>query len=214
MTTRTSVLNLVVVGCIVGATGLAAAKEPVWSSAETRVTAISGSKGTAHLVEILEFPFGHHVGLDAIVVQERHDKPCQISLRPKALGGESKAAAWIISGCSGPSWVDFGYAGVGGDEHPRQFVHGISTCNSKSRNNRRIKGVRVFGARVWKTERRIDERVPLDLHEDHFERPNCDKDTWTAPTFCDEGFVASGIDVHREGDEIVGIALRCRQVDW
>jgi hypothetical protein len=214
MTKPTLMVSLALIHVLVGAASVAAAKEPVWGSAETRVTALSGSNGTAHLVEILEFPFHRHVGLDAIWIEESHDRPCRIYLLPKALGEESEPATTIVSGCSLSLPIDLRTASVGGSERPLTFIHGISTCNSKNDDNDRIKGVRVFGAKIWKTERRIDERVPLDLNDDHFEKTNCDKDTWTSPKFCDEGFVASGLNVHREEESIVGLALRCREVDW
>ena len=214
MIRRTHLVNLVILHLLVGAAGAAAAKEPVWESAEARVTAVSGSRGTPHLVEILEFGFNQHVGLDAIWIEESRDRPCRIYLVPKPLGEKSKAAKTIVSGCRATLPLDLRWASVGGSEHPRQFIHGISTCNSKNKNNDRIKGVRVFGARVWKTAPRIDERVPLDLNLDHFEKTNCDKDTWTSPKFCDQGFVAAGLNVYREEEDIVGLALRCRQVGW
>ncbi len=74
-----------------------------------------------------------------------------------------------------------------------------------------MKGWRVVAAKVWQTERQIDE---LALTET-FTRPNCDGD-WHDTVYCDEGEVASGVNVYwdRDEDAIVGLGLRCRNVAW
>lgn len=179
--------------------------EIMWSGSEVRSTAVSGYPGA---INQLGFGYENKQGISAVTWGERNNVPCQIVISARNLDGTSNVPAGSkaqnrCTTTSASKTVEFA-------ENPRFFVRGIATCGSKvNRNEKRIKGIKIVAAKVWQTKHQVDALATSDAESN----PNC-YEPWHDTVYCDDGWVASGLDVHRDGDAIVGLALRCRQVGW
>ncbi len=79
--------------------------------------------------------------------------------------------------------------------NPRYFIRGVAICNN-NKGNQRLKGVRIYAAKVWATEERVDGLTSSEA-EDH---PNCS--TWDNPVYCPANNVASAVVVHHNGGRL------------
>lgn len=188
----------------IGASGAAAQRtvDPVTT------TEVSGFRSS----EVTWLAVGEGLlGISGLGWSEDGDKPCWMQVYQRALQGEV-TSSWTdpmdICGVrtSHPFSVDSGKSILFGD-NPRYFVRGIRACNN-NRDNHRLKGVRIYAAKVWATRAQIDELS----HSEAEDRTNCA--TWDAPVYCPDGQIASAVVVHHSDDEITGLALRCRRVVW
>jgi hypothetical protein len=89
----------------------------------------------------------------------------------------------------------------------RYFIRGIAVCNNNN-SNHRLKGIRIYPAKVWVTQQRVDELTA----KEEASHTNCA--SWSSAEYCPANQVASAIVVHHSDKEITGLALRCRRVDY
>ncbi len=94
------------------------------------------------------------------------------------------------------------------------FIHGIEVCMSKTKNDNRLKGVRLRQSQV--TSDGLVERIAgSSATYPELDRPNC-KDDWKPAQLCDFGEVATDLVIHhfkdKGGRSVSGIALECREV--
>jgi hypothetical protein len=91
------------------------------------------------------------------------------------------------------------------------FVHGVSVCNSTTKNSTRVKGVKVYRTRI-----EDDGSFSMISNPITLERTNCD-DNWREPAMCPSGTVATKLVVHIRPDGkkevFTGLSLRCQKVE-
>lgn len=165
-------------------------------SGAVHTTAVSGTAGSA---TILDAPAGALlVGWE--FTEDGSDRPCTVT---------AMFASW---------WLDPGVrdytptsqrSGSCAERSPRTIqldqgyaIRGLQVC--QRRQNGRLKGVKERSAAVTPTG--FANRNGLG-----FERPNCND--WQNWVDCPAGQLAVGLVVHREGEVIQGLALRCRAVE-
>lgn len=186
----------------------------------TTTTAISGNNGTSSTILTSESP---NSILYQLRFREGRDRPCYVRA-----GFWSAPNGWPINGstsdnfsgrlwrqCSGgvysPQTVSAQFppgesSGLGGTA----AIHGIQVCtNDRNDNNIRVKGVKILVSMMNQDgQGRI---VRSGSYAESFERPNCRK--WEQVRRCPQGQVATGLQIfHRGGDNMTGLALKCRQV--
>ena len=93
-----------------------------------------------------------------------------------------------------------------------RYVRAIQVCtkNTKHSSKNRLKGVRIWGAKIGKKGKVIDLKEPYL----HFERPNCPaKNGWRNIASCGAGKVATGFKIHFTSVQqgITGISLYCKK---
>lgn len=151
------------------------------------------------------------VGVMGLSWSEDGDKPCTFQVFQRALQG-SVASSWTqpmdICGVytSNPFTANSSKT-ISFEDHARYYVRGIRVCNN-NRDNHRLKGVRIYAAKVWSTREQVDELSASEMED----RTNCA--TWDSPVYCPADHIASAIVVHHSEDEITGLALRCRRVSY
>jgi hypothetical protein len=144
---------------------------------------------------------------------EDGDKPCDMEIDPRALSGPassgSSPASMDICGNPEPSLagttsqrktVSFG-------GNPRHYLRGVAVCTNNN-DNHRLKGIRIYAAKVWLAPEQVDELSASDQAD----RPNCA--TWHPAVYCPADQIASALVVHHSDKEITGLGLRCRKVEW
>jgi hypothetical protein len=90
---------------------------------------------------------------------------------------------------------------------PRYFIRGIAVCKTGSDNNR-IKGIRIYPAKVWNTARDIEViNEPVAAT-----RTNCGD--WDSPAFCPSNYIAVELMVYHRPHQITGLGLKCRPVEY
>jgi len=106
------------------------------------------------------------------------------------------------------------------------FANSVQTCDSSQTSNDRIKGIAIWGvaqnAAVVPTA--TDYKCTSsaggatisgpcrdeEVHRDIATQKNCG--TWSPLVTCPAGQIASGVNVHVDGNEIVGLGLQCDTV--
>ena len=171
-------------------------------------TAISGyNAAELTWLAVGEGPFG----INEVSWWEDSDKPCfmRIGVRtlkePASFGGQQQ-----IDICN-PGLVDY-FVGtetktVTFQSNPRHVVRGVAACTN-NKDNHRLKGVRIYAAKVWTTSEQVEELSVSDQED----RPNCA--TWHRAVYCPVDQIASALVVHHSDKEITGLALRCRKVEY
>jgi hypothetical protein len=168
-------------------------------------TGISGVEG-AGVSPIGETPGN---GLRGIGWYEKGDVPCKFeSYMRNANNGGKTFFGKYWNGCVG----NFGSEKTVTLDDARQFVRGIAVCDSGNLNSR-IKGIRLYKAKVWKTKKVIDEVYPSKSEK----RTNCK--TWRKAVFCSDGAIATSAVIHwdfsgKSSQAAVGISLECQDVTW
>ena len=205
------VLVLMMVASLLGAFPvMAAALWTVdWKNGTESETAVSGVRGTIrHSLDIGQ------QALRGLTWSERYDRPCYFKTLNRDLDdGKDLTVSPYWNGC-GDNWgntkqVDF-------DNNARYYVRGLAVCDSKNAGNDRVKGIRIYAAKVWKTKKVID---PLSVKSEA-KHANCD--TWRSAVYCPSNAVAHGAVLFYDNKfgfpgtsaETTGIVLLCREVDW
>ncbi len=144
---------------------------------------------------------------------ERSDRPCYVRVEKADIVANtivSPHAELDLCGSNGPTNRSFDYVPLLTTSHDT-FVHGVSVCNSNTKNNTRLKGVKLYRTRI-----EDDGSLTQISNPSTLERPNCDG-TWRTPATCPFGSVATKLIAHirDEGkDEVLtGLALRCKKVE-
>jgi hypothetical protein len=100
------------------------------------------------------------------------------------------------------SWKTVSFA-----NRPRYFIRGVAVCKTSNDNNR-IKGIRIYPAKVWHTARDIEP-----IHEpEEVSRTNCGQ--WEPARFCPTNYIAVQLMVYHRPHQITGLGLKCRPVTY
>lgn len=180
----------------------------LWHPDDFHDTPVSGF--VADRVVQKNLNFGLHQGIPWLDFGEKNNVPCYLGINARNLDGQSGKDA------TGLSWMECetprAIRSVGFSDRPRFFIRGLAVCTSSvDKNFKRLKGLRVYAAKVWQTRERVDELDPAtDRAQDEHARPNCGR--WHDDVFCDAGYIAQGLNVYSEGDAITGLGLHCRKV--
>ena len=156
---------------------------------------------------------GEFLSVERIKLGERSDRPCFIQAEKAHILENTKATPHEnidICGSKGPTNSSQVFVPTLTTSHDT-FIHGISVCNSKTKNNTRLKGVKLYRTRV-----ESDGSFSRLSNPVTFDRPNCD-DNWRTPANCPAGSLATKIVVYIEdegkNDVITGLGLRCKTLD-
>ena len=175
------------------------------------VTGVSGHRGD-YQQRLSVSPLGVH----GLAWSEAADNPCMFRLLTRDLANGQDTgfgAEFDALDCPNPvpgSFPAFTWGeDVNFNGNPRYFVRGVAVCNN-NKKNQRMKGLRIYAAKVWATKPQIDELGKKD--SDEHALANCR--TWSDPVYCPEGKIAFGVVVHYTQDGITGLALRCKTVEW
>lgn len=186
-------------------------------------TGLSGSPGGQTTI-LGNSTVGHFEALQEIRWTEYADQPCLLTITTGSFyGGQSyfrpelKICDWPSYTLSDPpslkeimrgsfeevaSWKTVKFA-----NNPRYFIRGVAVCKS-SKDNNRIKGIRIYPAKVWTSPRAID----VINAPDEASRTNCG--TWDAPAFCPANYIAVELMVYHRLHQITGLGLTCRQIEY
>lgn len=192
---------------LLGVAQAVAAAEPAHFREGTEShTAVSGYRGEIAQVDYAGF------ALHGIRWSEADNKPCELSLMQRHLDdGRNTSTAGVFEHCLSFTNIFTEHAGVDFQDNPRYYIRGLQVCTNK-KNNHRMKGLRIFPAKVWRNEPRIDY---LNVKSED-KMANCAK--WHPAVYCPRGKVAFGLDIHYSpepaSDWITGLALRCKTVTW
>lgn len=115
---------------------------------------------------------------------------------------------------------------TGNAEDWHLFVSELQTCDSSASGNDRIKGIQLWGASpfgisvpdpsLFECTSSAGGAVvsgpcsEAEVWSSTQQRPNCG--TWNGLVSCPAGTIASALDVHSTGNEIVGLGLTCDTV--
>ena len=167
---------------------------------------------------------------------EKGDRPCRVALYGGVLDPtKGDTGRLLAKGSLGPcgeltieelvdplvlhkgTWTDSIVASI--DGYQDHFVNGIQVCDSKNKNNHRIKGLGLHPAKVekygqvtpWKWPQL---RIPSDAKA---RQTNCGAFGTTPRTeakFCPDtnDMVAVGVVMHHDGSSFTGIQLVCRRI--
>lgn len=149
-------------------------------------------------------------GIAGLSWDEDGDKPCRMWAQPRALDYAVPGAGPQMDIC-GAAAVPFVVGSitktVAFDGNARYFVRGIAACTN-GQSNHRLKGVRIYAAKVWANQNPVDGLSASDEED----RPNCSQ--WHTAVYCPSGQIASAIVAHHSDKEITGLSLRCRRVAY
>jgi hypothetical protein len=96
-------------------------------------------------------------------------------------------------------------------------VRGISICDNGT-DNHRLKGIRLYKAKIWKTKKQIDV---IDGYVGASHPANCE--VWKKAVYCPTGMIATSLILHTDtqgvwtgawSDAVQGISLICMKVTW
>ena len=178
-------------------------------------TAVSGTSGIKHQASMTKVTSNRDAvrGLEWL---ESGDLPCRLQTLVRDLNdGTDTATGWYWERCPGGFWGNKKV--VSFDDNPRYYVRGLAVCDSKNKGNDRIKGIKIYPAKVWKTKEQVDA-IGTPVTATH---SNCG--AWKPAVFCPSGAVAHGFIFHTEldtsvmggsGNSAIGIALKCAEVNW
>ena len=144
---------------------------------------------------------------------ERSDRPCYVRVEKADIVSNSIVSPHDeldICGSKGPTNGSMDYVPLLTTTHDT-FVHGVSVCNSKTKNNTRLKGVKVYRTRI-----EDDGSFSQISNPSTLDRPNCDGN-WRTPATCPFGSVATKLVAHirdeGKNEILTGLALRCKEVE-
>lgn len=165
-------------------------------------TAVSGFSGSAVTVN-LESP----LALTGIGTRENGDKPCQVTYSFRNLNSGS-----------GQAGRDTNLTCVSGNSSSRKdailgdnfYVYSVQVCTTNVNNTARsrVKGIRIWGARVNPD----NSNVRRTQTQQSFERTNCPNDGWRNRVRCPKNKVAVGLELHEGERGLSGVALICANV--
>jgi hypothetical protein len=144
---------------------------------------------------------------------EKGDKGCFLKVESGNINDPSasrKTAQLDLCDGNGPTDRSLEYVPLLTTSHDT-FIYGIGACTSKTENFKRLKGVRVYRAKIHP-----DGRWDKITDEDQsFDRPNCE--SWKTPVFCPDGWFANEVVVsfqqNGNDDIFTGLNLRCKKME-
>lgn len=168
------------------------------------VTDISGDAD-----ERFEMTGGRHAVVESIEFRERNDRPCFLRVRFRTHRPDVARTDDTFDGCDGNS-RSAKTVSIDHITSELRAVAGLRIC--QRRQNDRLKGVQVFGARI--TEGGVGHDQAITESD---ERTNCNE--WQPTVSCPADRVATGVIVHfhrnvRAPNEIIGLSLRCARTDF
>lgn len=155
---------------------------------------------------------GERLAIERLKFGERSDRGCfaqaeKADIVTRAI--EKPHANVDFCGSKGPKDNSIKYVPLLTTDHDT-FIHGVSVCNSKTKNSERLKGVKVYRTRI-----EDDGSFSRISNPSTMERPNCDGN-WRTPAECPANSVATKLVVHirdEKKDEIItGLSLKCKEV--
>ncbi|MCX7554928.1 S8 family serine peptidase [Marinicella sp. S1101] len=156
---------------------------------------------------------GEFLAIERIKMAERSDRPCFIQAEKAHILNNTRElphANIDICGNRGPTSRSEKFVPTLTTSHDT-FIRGVSVCNSKTKNNTRLKGVKLYRTRV-----ESDNTLTRISNPTTFERPNCD-DNWRTPAYCPGDSLATKLVVYIEdegnNEVITGLGLRCKTLD-
>ena len=197
---------------------------------EKRYSGVSGTQGDI-LVELeLFLPSMRVQGafatawLTAVEWAETLDRPCGVrikGLRPIEYAGGRVHENWddekFLMGCEGAGLLgqELVFADLnqgspsplnGGDA---SAISRIQVCHN-DRDNRRMKGLRIYGSRIG-----TDGSIIQENNADATELPNCRR--WAPAVICPADTMGTGLVIHATeasgtNQQIVGLQLICREI--
>ena len=200
------VRTLMMVGLV--AAGSASAVTAQRTVDPVSTTAVSGY--TSSDVTWLSVGGAGNVAIKGLTWREDADKPCHMAISERGLAEATPWDAPSMDICGIVSSYLIATATervLSFDANPRYFLRGIAVCNN-DKSNHRLKGIRIYAAKVWSTQQQVDE---LTMSQ-QTSLTNCDR--WDSAVYCPADNVASAVVVHHNNKEITGLALRCRPIDY
>jgi hypothetical protein len=158
-------------------------------------------------------------GLRGIGWSEESDIPCYFESHIRDINdGHKTATALYYNGCGGLNWGNDRLAQIDDDTdpHPQYYLRGIAICDN-GESNHRLKGIRLYKAKVWKTKKEIDAIDGWNGAS----HTNCAD--WKPPVYCPQGTIAESAVLHTEhqtglsgalSNSVRGISLLCMTVTW
>lgn len=160
----------------------------------------------------------------AIEMGERSDVPCHIQIFHWS-GEDRNHLTKTMNRCSSSatssSLQRIGYADSQvAPNRSLKALRGLQVCsNNRSGANYRVKGLRVFAARLTEVDNGDSGTLTVQANSSAdaaFERPNCRR--WEQVRTCPSGQMMIDVDVHYRMDgsrrEITGLAPRCARVTF
>jgi hypothetical protein len=150
---------------------------------------------------------------------EESDIPCYFESYLRDVNDGHKTFTGLYNnGCRNLNWGDDRLALIDDatELHPQYYVRGVAICDNGD-SNHRLKGIRLYKAKVWKTKKEIDQ---LDGWNGA-SHTNCSD--WKQPVYCPEGTIAESAVLHTElqtglsgalSNSVRGISLLCMTVSW
>ncbi len=218
---------------------------------DTQTTIVSGSTNTTNTPQIISVEGGAY-GVTALEWAEGGtsgglNKPCYLNVEFRNLSDALRTSgndivSREVNVCDNQNYNEGSLLrprGGGGPYNPRLplFVDGIESCDSKTDNNERIKGITYWRTLINDADPDpsefecsigtpiqpdvISEPCDVMYGDDATEhvkqraerRPNCGE--WNGPATCDPGKIASGVRVFTSvAGEIIGLGLVCETVEF
>jgi len=158
-------------------------------------------------------------GIRGVEWAEASDIPCHFDSHVRYIdNGYHVVTGKYWNGCGGSSWGNKKKVMLDSDSNlsPQFFVRGVAICDNGN-NNHRLKGIRLYKAKVWKTKKQIDvlDGTASASHT------NCK--TWKKAVFCPAGTIATSLVLHTDSQigvsgqfssAVKGISLLCKTVTW
>lgn len=158
-------------------------------------------------------------GLRGVTWYEAGDVPCRFDSHIRfAANGYHIATGRYFSGCGPSTWGNKKSVMLDSDSNlsPREFVRGVAICDNNA-NNHRLKGIRLYSAKVWTTKKQVDA-LNGSVSDKH---TSCK--VWKPAVYCASGTVATTMVLHVDrqsgtfggwSDAVQGISLICSKVEW
>lgn len=172
-----------------------------WDMSGESATVVSGYEGDSSVS--IDIP--QDFGATSISWYEKANNPCEFSvygfnLKPEA-GRESRGAN--NSFCTGASRQSKMVRVSGSDT----VIRGVAVCTT-GQKNQRLKGIKVYSARVSEQARRVESTTQTRFAK----HVNCKY--WNGPAYCPSGQIATRLVIYRRGGSAVGLGLGCRKLVW
>ncbi len=163
-----------------------------------------------------EIPDG---GFRGVEWHEAGDIPCHFDSHMRYVNnGYHVVTGKYFNGCGPSNWGNKKSVMLDSDSNlsPGIFVRGVSICDN-DKDNHRLKGIRLYSAKVWDTRKQIDTLSGYvgDSHS------ACK--AWKPAVYCASGTIATSMVLHvnrqngtlgSSSDAVWGISLLCRKVEW
>jgi subtilisin family serine protease len=185
----------------------AIALEPTLLDADRTVSGFEGARTRT-------IASGEELGaIERLRFGERSDRPCYVRVEKADIVTNqilTPHAELDLCGNNGPTDRSLEFVPTVTPGHDT-FVRGVSVCNSTTGNSTRLKGVKLYLARIDP-----DGSFAMVSNPSTLERPNCD-DTWRTPAMCPAGSIATRLEIHIRpdgNDEVItGLSVKCKKVE-